>query len=116
MKGLTLNNSSVSISNDIDALAYSLERLYFVGMGECLGNLSRCSRIPEYMYEPQIPSTANGIINEVVILTQMYEPRIDLTAVGVEFVDRGCIITIEFYWMWDDDKKQKQTLSLSSPT
>lgn len=114
IKGLAVTDG-VDIANDIDALSASLKRLLFVGIGESLGNLERGSRIPEYLDEPQTMQTANGIINEVVMLIQAFEKRINLQSVGVLFTDdRGIVIQIEFYWIGDNDKTDLQSLSLSN--
>lgn len=117
MKGLSFNNGKVEIAHQLDALASSLGRLFFTGIGENIGNLDRGSRIMEYLYEPVDSQTATNILNEVIELIRIYEPRIKLTAVGVELTSsRGCIISIEFNWTFTTTDTSLQSLTLSSPT
>lgn len=117
MKGLSFNNGKVEIAHQLDALASSLGRLFFTGIGENIGNLDRGSRIMEYLYEPVEAQTATCILNEVIELIKVYEPRIKLTAVGVELTsNRGCIISIEFSWTFITSDTSVQQLTLSSPT
>lgn len=116
MKGLSFNNGKVEIAHQLDALASSLSRLLFTGIGENIGNLGRGSRIMDYLYESANAQTATSILNEAIELIKIYEPRIKLTAIGVEVSGRGCIISIEFLWDFATSDNSVQSLTLTSPT
>lgn len=107
MKGLILNQNKIGVASNADLLNARLERLFFMPIGEMIGNLDVGSRILDYFHEGDTVENAQAILSEVKLLVQIFEPAIFLTKTLVKFVPTtggaiGLIIELEAQWIDTD--------------
>lgn len=99
------------ISEGSELIGAHLERLLFTQPGQILGFPEFGSRVPEFAFwQPANQETAADIVEEIEDVIGLYEPRIVLQNITVNFNqmsggNTGLVIIIE--WSPVDDQTQK---------
>lgn len=102
IRGLTLYyDDSPKISEKVEVIYASLERLIFQSVNEVPGLLDVGSKLQDLFWEPATRKTADRMIEEIKFLVSAYESRITLKEVAVNIInldsnDRGIHIKIDF--------------------
>ena len=116
-RGLNTLATPIKISEDAELVGSHLERLFFTPIGSIPGLDGIGSRIPLFFWEPADESLANDILEEVKLLIDAYEPRLELLEVQVEFINlpnssqsrTRTGMSIEVTWQLRDDETVQDT-------
>lgn len=100
MQGLIIAENEIRVAANEDLIHATLERLFFIELGNMIGALTKGSRILDYLDEPATEATASAIIEETSNLVSTFEPRIVLEGAGVDLVPDGGTIGVINYVAW----------------